>query len=142
MTGGITGGGPARTPIGPARTRLALPILASATFVYVTAETLPVGLLPQLSAGLHVRPGTVGLLVTVYAAIAGLTAIPLTAALEHRSRRTVVVGCVALLALSQFMVTIAPDYAVVLAARVLCALAHGVFWSMLAPVAVGLVPPG
>src|ERR1700761_7059917 len=142
MTGGITGGGPARTPIGPARTRLALAMLASATFVYVTAETLPVGLLPQLSAGLHVRPGTVGLLVPAYAAVAALTAIPLTASLDHRSRRTVVVGCVAVLALSQFVVAAAPDYAVVLAARIMCALAHGVFWSMLAPVAARLAPPG
>src|ERR1700761_2325331 len=142
MTGGITGGGPARTPTGPARPRLALAMLASATFVYVTAETLPVGLLPQLSAGLHVRPGTVGLLVTAYAAVAGLTAIPLTASLDHRSRRTVVVGCVGVLALSQFVVAAAPDYAVVLAARIVCALAHGVFWSMLAPVAARLAPPG
>jgi predicted MFS family arabinose efflux permease len=126
----------------PGWSRLGLTALAGATFVYVTAETLPVGLLPQLSAGLHVRPGTVGLLVTVYAAVAGLTAIPLTASVEHRSRRTIVVACVGLLALSQFVVAVAPDYAVVLAARVLCALSHGVFWSMLAPVAARLAPPG
>ncbi len=129
-------------PPSPGRARLGLATLASASFVYVTAETLPVGLLPQLSAGLHVRPGTVGLLVTAYAAIAGLSAIPLTAALEHRSRRTVVVVCVGLLALSQFVVAVAPDYAVVLGARVLCALAHGVFWSMLAPIAARLAPSG
>ena len=133
---------PPRAAAVPTRSRLGLTALAGASFVYVTAETLPVGLLPQLSTGLHVRPGAIGLLVTVYAAVAGLTAIPLTASLEHRSRRSVVVGCVALLALSQFMVTVAPDYAVVLAARVLCALAHGVFWSMLAPVAARLAPPG
>lgn len=60
--------------------RAGLITLAGATFVYVAAETLPIGLVPQLSAGLHVRPGTVGLLVTAYAAVAGLTAIPLTAA--------------------------------------------------------------
>ena len=42
------------------RARLGLAALASASFVYVTAETLPVGLLPQLSAGLHVRPGRWG----------------------------------------------------------------------------------
>ena len=148
MTGGMAEGSTAPTPSGPApwsgpaRARLGLAMLASATFVYVTAETLPVGLLPQLSAGLHVRPGTVGLLVTAYAAVAALTAIPLTVSLEHRSRRTVVVGCVGLLALSQFVVAAAPDYAVVLAARILCALAHGVFWSMLAPVAARLAPPG
>jgi predicted MFS family arabinose efflux permease len=129
-------------PPSPGRARLGLATLASASFVYVTAETLPVGLLPQLSAGLHVRPGTVGLLVTAYAAIAGLSAIPLTASLEHRSRRTVVVVCVGLLALSQFVVAVAPDYAVVLGARVLCALAHGVFWSMLAPIAARLAPSG
>ena len=138
-----TGGtAPARTHPTPARARLGLAVLASATFVYVTAETLPIGLLPQLSAGLHVRPGTVGLLVTAYAAVAGLAAIPLTATLEHRSRRTVVVACVGVLALSQFVVAVAPDYAVVLAARIMCALAHGVFWSMLAPVAARLAPPG
>ena len=129
-------------PPSPGRARLGLATLASASFVYVTAETLPVGLLPQLSAGLHVRPGTVGLLVTAYAAIAGLSAIPLTASLEHHSRRTVVVTCVGLLALSQFVVALAPDYAVVLGARVLCALAHGVFWSMLAPIAARLAPSG
>jgi predicted MFS family arabinose efflux permease len=129
-------------PPSPGRARLGLATLASASFVYVTAETLPVGLLPQLSAGLHVRPGTVGLLVTAYAAIAGLSAIPLTASLEHHSRRTVVVVCVGLLALSQFVVAAAPDYAVVLGARVLCALAHGVFWSMLAPIAARLAPSG
>src|SRR6201992_2391425 len=146
--GGFGRGHPAPPPSGralwsgPARARLGLAMLASATFVYVTAETLPVGLLPQLSAGLHVRPGTVGLLVTAYAAIAALTSIPLPVSLEHRSRRTVVVGCVGLLALSQFVVAAAPDYAVVLAARILCALAHGVFWSMLAPVAARLAPPG
>lgn len=131
---------PGRPPL--VTSRRALVTLAGAAFVYVTAETLPIGLVPQLSAGLHVRPGTVGLLVTVYAAMAGLSAIPLTAALEHRSRRQVVVGCVVLLALSQFLIAVAPDYAVVMAARVACALAHGVFWSMLPSVAARLVAPG
>src|ERR1700679_3460736 len=123
-----------RTGAPAGMSRLGLFVLARAAFVYVTGETL--------SAGLRVRPGAVGLLVTVYAAIAGLTAIPLTAALEHRSRRTVVVACVGLLALSQFVVAAAPDYAVVLGGRVVCALAHGVFWSMLAPVAGRLAPSG
>ena len=122
--------------------RAGLITLAGATFVYVTAETLPIGLVPQLSAGLHVRPGTVGLMVTAYAAVAGLTAIPLTAALEHRDRRQVVAGCVALLACSQFVIAAAPDYAVVLAARIACAATHGVFWSMLPPVAARLAGPG
>lgn len=127
----------------PARHVVAgLATLASAAFVYVTAETLPVGLLPQLAAGMHVSDGAVGLLVTVYAGVAGLAALPVTARMGPRPRRQVVTGAVALLAVSQLVMAVAPDYAVVLAARLLCALAHGVFWSVLAPVAARLAPPG
>jgi predicted MFS family arabinose efflux permease len=126
----------------PPRRSLALAALATAAFVYVTAETLPIALLPQMSAGLQVRASGVGLLVTIYAGVAGLTAVPLTAWTNRRPRRQVVVGAVALLALSQVAIAVAPSYGVVVAARVACALAHGVFWSVLAPVAARLVAPG
>jgi predicted MFS family arabinose efflux permease len=126
----------------PARRGAGLATLASAAFVYVTAETLPVGLLPQLAAGLHVSDGAVGLLVTGYAGVAGLAALPVTARMGSRPRRQVVTGAVVLLAVSLFMMAVAPDYGVLLAARLVCALAHGVFWSVLAPVAARLAPPG
>jgi predicted MFS family arabinose efflux permease len=126
----------------PRRAGPGLAALATAAFVYVTAETLPVGLLSPMSAGLHVRPAAVGLLVTIYAAVAGLMAVPVTVLTGRLSRRRVVVGSVALLALSQLVMALAPDYPVVLAARVGCAFAHGVFWSVLAPVAGRLAAPG
>jgi predicted MFS family arabinose efflux permease len=132
---------PLRRPVATKRSGLGLVALATAAFVYVTAETLPIGLLPQLAAGLNVREGAVGLLVTVYAGVAGLTAVPLTALTTQRPRRQVVVGAVALLALSQFTIAVAPNYDVVMVARVVCAFAHGVFWSVLAPVAARLVAP-
>lgn len=119
-----------------------LAALATAAFVYVTAETLPVGLLSPLSAGLHVRPAAVGLLVTIYAAVAGLMAVPVTVLTGRLPRRRVVTGSVGLLALSQLVMALAPGYPVVLAARVACAFAHGVFWSVLAPVAGRLAAPG
>jgi predicted MFS family arabinose efflux permease len=134
-------GAPA-APAATRRERLAIVALASAAFVYVTAEGLPVGLLGQLSAGLRVRPSTVGLLVTVYAGVAGLAAVPVTAWVDRLGRRQIMTGAVALLALSQFVIAVAPDYAVVMVARVVCALAHGVFWSMLAPVTARLAPAG
>src|SRR5487761_845164 len=126
----------------PRRAGPGLAALATAAFVYVTAETLPVGLLPQLSAGLHVRPGAVGLLVTIYAAVAGLMAVPVTVLTGRLPRRRVVGGSVALLGLSQLAMALASNYPVVLAARVGCAFAHGVFWSVLAPVAGRLAAPG
>jgi len=135
-----------RSPLGRYRagasSQVPLVALATAAFVYVTAETLPIGLLPQLAKGLHVHEGAIGLLVTVYAAAAGLSAIPITAWASHLPRRRVVIGAVAVLACSQLVMAVAPDYAVVMAARVVCAFAHGVFWSVLAPMAATLAPPG
>ena len=130
------------SPPGDTTVHLGLFGLAAAAFVYVTAETLPIGLMPQLTAGLHVPDSAVGMLVMVYAAVAGLTAIPMTAWTNNRPRRQVVVEGVALLAVSQFVIVLAPNYAVVVGARVVCAFAHGVFWSVLASVAARLVAPG
>ena len=120
---------------------MGLMAMATAAFVYVTAETLPVGLLPQMAAGLHVRDGAIGLLVTIYAGVAGFTAIPLTALTNQLSRRRVVVLAALILAVSQLAMAMSPNYAMVLGARVVCAFAHGVFWSVVAPVAARLVAP-
>jgi predicted MFS family arabinose efflux permease len=123
------------------RATLGLITLGAAAFMYVTAESLPIGLLPQLSSGLNVSGGSVGLLVTVYAAMAGLAAVPVTAWAGNLPRRPLVVTAVAMLAVSQLCIAVAPDFAVVMAARVFCALAHGVFWAILAPVAASLDVP-
>lgn len=118
-----------------------LAALAGATFVFVTSELQPVALLPQMAHGLGVREGTVGILLTVYAAVAGASAIPLTAATARMSRRRLVIGCVALLVVSQAGAALAPTYGVLLGARLVAALAHGVFWSVIARVAASLLDP-
>jgi predicted MFS family arabinose efflux permease len=124
------------------RTNLALAALASAGFVYVTAETAPIGLLPQLSHGLHVSAGAVGLLVSIYAGVAGLAAIPVTAWTTRVPKGRLVMGALSLLTLTQFGVALAPDYAVVMGLRAICAVAHGVFWAVIAIVAADLDVPG
>ena len=44
--------------------RPALAALGVSAFFYVTAETIPVGLLPEIAAGLSVDEAQVGLLLT------------------------------------------------------------------------------
>ena len=56
-------------------------------------------------------------------------------------RRPLILACVGLLTVSQGVAAVAPSYGVMLAARLLCALAHGVFWSIIAQVAASLVAP-
>ena len=117
-------------------------VLGTACFVYVTAETIPVGLLPQIADGLKVSEAAVGLLLTSYAVVAALTTIPLTALTMKVPRHLLLAGTVAIFAMSQLIAAFAASFTILTLSRLICALAHGVFWSAIAPVAARLVPKG
>lgn len=53
--------------------------LSGGTFLYTTAEALPVGLLLTMATDLTVSPAQVGLLVTAYGAVVVVASVPLTA---------------------------------------------------------------
>lgn len=116
-------------------------MLGTACFVYVTAETIPVGLLPQIADGLAVSEADVGLLLTSYAVVAALTTIPLTALTMRIPRHLLIAVTVAIFAISQLIAAFAATLPILTLSRLICALAHGVFWSTIAPVAARLVPP-
>src|SRR3978361_1721362 len=115
-----------RAPAGTGTHRRAIAVLAVSAFVYVTAETLPVGLLPQISQGLSVSEARVGLLLTTYAAIAAVTTIPLTALTMGIPRRRLMAALVAVFAVSQLAAGLAPTFEILTVSRLFCALAHGV----------------
>jgi predicted MFS family arabinose efflux permease len=100
-------------------------VLSASAFVSVTAETIPVGLLPQIAHGLSVSEADVGLQLTSYAVVAGLTTIPLTAITMRVPRHLLIAATVAILAVSQLGAALAPMFVVLMVARLLCALAHG-----------------
>jgi predicted MFS family arabinose efflux permease len=116
-------------------------VLGTACFVYVTAETIPVGLLPQIADGLAVSEADVGLLLTSYAVVAVLTTIPLTALTMRIPRHLLIAATVAIFAISQLIAAFAATFQILTLSRLICAVAHGVFWSAIAPVAARLVPP-
>lgn len=122
--------------------RVALTALGASTFVSVTAEAIPIGLLPEIASDLSVNEADVGLLVTAYAAVAALTSIPLTAVTMRVPRRRLIAVGISVFAISQLASAFAPTYALLVAARLLSALAHGIFWATVAPIAARLVPPG
>ena len=134
--------GPMPPGTAPRPQHAALTVLAVSAFVFVTAETLPIGLLPQISHGLSVSEAQVGLLLTSYAAVAAISTIPLTAFTMRVPRHRLIAATVAVFAVSQLAAALAPDFAVLTVARLLCALAHGVFWSTIAPAAARLAPAG
>ncbi|GID31533.1 MFS transporter [Paractinoplanes brasiliensis] len=122
--------------------RPALAALGASAFFYVTAETLPVGLLPEISQGLDVAESDVGLLLTSYAVVAAVSTIPLTALTMRVGRHRLIAITLAVFVVSQAAATFAPTFGILAGSRLICALAHGVFWSVIGPVTARLAPPG
>lgn len=120
---------------------MALGALSAACFVSVTSENLPVALLPELSSGFGVSGPAIGLLVTGYAAVVAVSAVPLVAVTGRWDRRTTVLVTVAAITVSNLLLAVAPGYGVAVVARVVSALGHGVFWSVVAPMAARLLGP-
>ncbi|MDT5220480.1 MAG: hypothetical protein QOF15_2585 [Mycobacterium sp.] len=135
-TGTIT---PART--WTPRVAVQLAVLAAAAFIYVTAELLPVGALSAIARNLQVSVVLVGTLLTWYALVAAVTTVPLVRWTAHWPRRRTLLLSLVCLTVSQLISALAPNFAVLAAGRVLCAVTHGLLWSVIAPIAARLVPP-
>jgi DHA1 family inner membrane transport protein len=119
----------------------ALLALAVAAFTYVTAETLPIGLLLLMTADLDVAPSTVGLLVTYYGLVVVVASLPLTHVTRRVPRRQLLASLLAVSVLATWVSAAASSYWVLLAARVVTALSQALFWSIVVPTAAGLFPP-
>ena len=122
------------------RIAVQLAVLASAAFVYVTAEMVPVGALPDIASDLRVSEALVGTLLASYALVAALTTVPLVRLTAHWPRRRALMLTLVCLTASQLVSALAPDFAVLAGGRVLCAVTHGLMWSVIAPIGARLVP--
>ena len=123
------------------RVTIALAVLAAAAFAYVTAEIMPVGALPAIASDLRVSEATVGTLLATYALVAALATVPLVRLTSAWPRRRTLLFTLVSLTVSQVLSAVAPTFAVLALGRVLCALTHGLMWSVIAPIGVRLVPP-
>ncbi|MHC5797598.1 MFS transporter [Lacisediminihabitans sp. FW035] len=118
----------------------ALLTVAVAIFLSVTTEMLPTGLLPEMSADLHVSESLIGATVSVFAFTVVLSSTGLTVLTRRIPRHALVVSVLLILAVSTVVTAMAPNYGVLLAARILGGLAHGVFWSVVGAYSAYLVP--
>jgi predicted MFS family arabinose efflux permease len=124
----------------PARSVIALLALSVSTFVFVTIETLPIGLLPLISDDLRVPQTAVGLLVTGYGLVVVVASIPLTRWTRHVPRRPLLAGLLGMTVAATTVSALAEAYPVLLASRLVGALSQALFWSIVVPTAAALVP--
>lgn len=118
----------------------ALLALATAVFITSLTETLPAGLLPEMSHDLRVSESATGQTVTVYAIGTALTAIPLTAATAGWRRKRLLLTAVAGFAVANTVTAVSSVYALTMAARFLAGVAAGLAWALLAGYARRMAP--
>lgn len=114
--------------------------LAMTGFICILTETLPAGLLPQISKGLGISEALAGQLVTLYALGSLAAAIPLTAATRGWRRRPLLLLCIIGFLMFNTITALSSYYILTLAARFLAGVAAGVLWGMLAGYARRMVP--
>ncbi|MDT6987672.1 MFS transporter [Streptomyces lusitanus] len=120
----------------------ALLALAMAVFITSLTETLPAGLLPEMSADLHVGESATGQTVTIYALGTALTAIPLTAATAGWRRKRLLLTAIAGFAVANTVTALSTYYPLTMTARFVAGVAAGLAWALLAGYARRMAPAG
>jgi predicted MFS family arabinose efflux permease len=113
-------------------------ILALAVFAVVTTEMAPVGLLPAIGRAFGESESTTGLLVSLYAAVVALVAVPLTRTIDRKRLLLIAIGC---FTVSNVAAAAAPTFEVLAGARALGGATHALFFSICIGYATRLVPP-
>lgn len=123
------------------RSTLALLALAITAFAIGTTEFISVGLLPMIAEDLEVTTTVAGLTVSLYALGVVIGAPVLTALLSNVSKKTLLLWIMIVFIAGNTIAAFSTTIGLLLAARVISALSHGVFMSIGATIAADLVPP-
>ncbi|MDE9458094.1 MFS transporter [Xenorhabdus bovienii] len=115
-------------------------ILSLAAIIFVTAELLPIGVLHEIGNTYNKSAGNIGLIVTGYAWVVALSAISATSFFMKVEKKKLVIGILLAFSISNLIVSFAPNLFWLYIGRVIGAFFHGVFWSIVGPLAVRLVP--
>ena len=102
---------------------------------------MPIALLTDISRTFGMLPENTGLMITVYAWMVGLLSLPLMLVACHMRPRRLLLLTMLLFTAGQVGSGLAPNFMLLMGARILVACAHSIYWSIVAPLATRLVPP-
>ncbi len=120
---------------------LAVYALTAGAFGIGTTEFVIMGLLLQVSGDLGVSVSTAGLLISGYALGVFAGAPVLTLLTRRMPRKTVLLALMLIFTIGNLACALAPNYAALMVARIVTALAHGTFFGVGSVVATSLVSP-
>lgn len=116
-------------------------LLAGGAFAIGTGSLVITGILPNLAAAFGVSVDTAGLLISIFAVAYAIGSPVLSTLLGNLDRRLVLVGSLSVFTLANLLAAFTSDFGWMMLARIVMALASGVFMPAANAVAVALVPP-
>ncbi len=119
----------------------ALLTLMAMSFLLVTSEFLPNGVLTEMAAGLGITTGQAGQTVSMTALAGLITALVVGSLFPRIDRRSLLIWMALLGAASNALVALAPSFWLTLVARFMLGAALSTFWSMSISAASSLVGP-
>jgi len=125
------------------RSFMPLPLLALAVaaFGIGTTEFVIMGLLPDVARDLSVSIPAAGMLVSAYALGVTIGAPIVAIAIANVPRKAALMRLIGIFIVGNLLCALAPNYAVLMAARIVTAFCHGAFFGIGSVVAAGLVAP-
>ena len=114
--------------------------LFASTFIAVTTEVAPVGLLIDMSQAFQISEGHAGLAVSAYALLVAFGAVPLTILTGRMDRKFLMLLCLIGYVVSNLISALAPSFLVLCLGRALGGAAHALLMSIASAYAAYLVP--
>ncbi|MEW2511150.1 MFS transporter [Streptomyces sp. NPDC046870] len=119
----------------------AVAAVAAASFALIMSQFVMIAVLPDVVDQFGVSAGRAGLTVVLPGLLAAVAAPALTLLFGQLDRRMVLWGLTGVVALSDALAAVAPNFAILTAARLVLGGAIGAFWTMGVGVGPRLVPP-
>ncbi|WP_242907781.1 MFS transporter [Actinomadura terrae] len=120
---------------------VAVGVLTLSTFLVVTSEMLPVGVLTPMADGLGVSSGTMGTSLTITGLVSAVTAPLVPRLLGDLDRRVVLAAAMAVLAAGNALTAVAGGFGMLVVSRIVLGIGMGTVWGMASAVATRLVAP-
>jgi DHA1 family inner membrane transport protein len=122
---------------------MSLPLVALflAAFAFGTAEFVIAGVLPEVAAGLGVTVPVAGYLISGYAIGIAVGGPLLALATKKMRRKTLIILLGAVFVAGQAFSALAPNFELLMLARLLVSFVHGTYFGIAAIVAVSISPP-
>ena len=114
--------------------------LTFCTFVFNTSEFMPIGLLSDIANDLNISDARAGMLISVYAWVVALMSLPLMIIVSKMELKRLLLTIIAVFVLSHVASALAEGYYSLMFSRIGVACSHAIFWSIVSPLAVRIVP--